>query len=132
MKKILIIHLSQGNESENVRFLDNDIEVLRIGCNGDTDKAQELIAEYDGQVDAIGLEGMPALLELGSARREHVDGRTLAESAKTTPVVDGRGIRAGLLNRPHELVPQRHGLFLGQVPGKVQIGATDTAGRHLY
>ncbi len=96
MKKILIIHLSQENGTEIVRFLDKDIEVLRIGCSGDTAKARELIGEYDGLVDAIGLEGMPGLLELGSARREHEDGRTLPDSAKITPVVDGRGIRAGL------------------------------------
>ncbi len=96
MKKILIIHLNQENATETVRFLHHDLEVLHLGCAGEPEKARELIREYDGQVDAIGLEGMPALLELGPARREHEDGRTLPAAAGTTPVVDGRGIRAGL------------------------------------
>ena len=96
MKKIMIIHLGQGNGTEIVRFLNHELEVLRLGCGGDTPKARELIIENDGLVDAIGLEGMPALLELGAVQREHDDGRTLPASAQTTPVVDGRGIRAGL------------------------------------
>ena len=96
MKKILIINLKEENETEIVRFLNNDIELLRLGGGGDTNKVRGLIKEYDGQVDAIGLEGMPAQLELGSAQRDHEDGRTLAKSTQKTPVVDGRGIRAGL------------------------------------
>ena len=96
MKKILIIHLNQENETETARFLDHDLEILHSGCGGEPDKARELIREYDGQVDAIGLEGLPALLELGPARREHEEGSTLPDVAETTPVVDGRGIRAGL------------------------------------
>jgi hypothetical protein len=68
MKKILIIHLNQENETETARFLDHDLEILHSGCGGEPDKARELIREYDGQVDAIGLEGLPALLELGPAR----------------------------------------------------------------
>jgi predicted amino acid dehydrogenase len=96
MKKILIIHLNQENETETARFLDHDLEILHSGCGGEPDKARELIREYDGQVDAIGLEGLPALLELGPARRKHEEGSTLPDVAETTPVVDGRGIRAGL------------------------------------
>jgi hypothetical protein len=36
---------------------------------GEGENARELITEYDGKVDAIGLEGLPAWLELGSAIR---------------------------------------------------------------
>jgi predicted amino acid dehydrogenase len=96
MKEILIIHLNQENETESARFLHHDLQILHVGCAGDPGKARELIRAYDGQVDAIALEGMPALLELGPAQREHEDGRTLPAAAATTPVVDGRGIRASL------------------------------------
>ncbi len=96
MKKILIIHLNLENTTETVHFFDHELEILRRGCGGDAEKARELIRSFDGEVDAIGLEGMPSLLELGSAQREHETGRTLPDAAAETPVVDGSGIRAGL------------------------------------
>lgn len=135
MKKILIIHLNQENETEIVRFLEHKIEVQRRGCSGDMIKTQELIAEYDGLVDAIGLEGMPALLELGSARREHIDGRTLPDSAKVTPVVDGQGIRAGLERWGVILADRAEpGIFsqkrLLMVPGVNHNGLAQALSRH--
>ena len=96
MKQILIIDLNDKAGSERVAFLGEDIEIVRAGCNGDVEVAQKLIRDYDGQVSAIGLEGLPAALELGSRRREHVQGRDLIRAAQATPVVDGSGIRAGL------------------------------------
>jgi predicted amino acid dehydrogenase len=96
MKKILVIHLNDENSVETVQFLEQELQIERIGCAGDPEQVQQLIAEYDGTVDAIGLEGMPAKLELGNARTEHRVGMTLADAAETTHVVDGHGIRAGL------------------------------------
>jgi len=135
MKKILIIHLNQEDETEIVRFLEQDIEVQRRGCGGDTSKAQELVAEYDGHVDAIGLEGMPVLLELGSAQREHKDGRSIPEKAKVTPVVDGRGIRAGLERWGVILADRAEpGIFsqkrLLMVPGVNHNGLAQALSRH--
>jgi predicted amino acid dehydrogenase len=98
MKKILVIHLNQDNNTEVINFLGQEIHVSRKGCGGDAAKAAALIAEYDGQVDAIGLDGLPSKLELGPFSRPHEIGQTLAGTAvaQTTPVVDGSGIRAGL------------------------------------
>ncbi len=96
MKTILVIHLNDNQTSETVRFLDQELQIERIGCGGDPNRAQTIIADYDGRVDAIGLEGLPARLELGSAEIEHTVGVQLPTAAKTTHVVDGRGIRAGL------------------------------------
>jgi predicted amino acid dehydrogenase len=96
MKTILSIHLGEGDEVAQVTFLDQELEIHRIGCQGDTDRVRSLIAEYDGRVDAISLEGMPAQLQLGPANRQHEIGSTLAEAARTTPVVDGGVVRSGL------------------------------------
>ncbi len=96
MKRILVIHLDEANRDESVTFLGQPVNILRRGCGGDPERAAQLIAEYDGNVDAIGLEGMPAELQLGSAHRSHEAGARLAGTAKTTPTVDGAGIRAGL------------------------------------
>lgn len=97
MKQILILHLNEGDESSVVAFLGQSIEIRRIGCGGDVERARSLIVEWDGRVDAIGLEGMPAQLQLGSARLPHDLGASLPQAAKTTPVVDGAGIRDGLM-----------------------------------
>ncbi len=96
MKHILVIHLNQGDETSQVSFLGETIEIRRIGCGGDPDCVRMLIREADGQMDAIGLEGMPARLHLGCATREHPIGVTLAQAAAITPVVDGAGVRPGL------------------------------------
>jgi len=96
MKQIGVIHLNSESSSEIVTFLGEDIEIVRLGCAGDTAVARRLISEYDGRAAAIGLEGLPARLDLGTEHRMHVEGATLPGVAHKTPVVDGRGIRAGL------------------------------------
>src|SRR5690606_35701655 len=77
-------------------LLNQSVEILRRGCRGDPAQARSLIVEYDGRVDAIGLEGLPVELQLGHASRPHEIGCTLPASAHKTPVVDGSGVRAGL------------------------------------
>ncbi|MCS6844164.1 MAG: serine carboxypeptidase [Caldilineales bacterium] len=96
MKEVVVIHLNSGEETEVVRFLGQDVRIRRIGCGGDAERARSVVARYDGQVDAIGLEGYPAELELGGVRVPHEVGSTLPAAAARTPVVDGGGIRPGL------------------------------------
>lgn len=96
MKKVLVIHINEKKHRETVSFLGQEIEIRRIGCNGEVESCRELIARYDGKVDAIALEGLPAWLELGHEKRPHLIGATLPGAAKRTPVVDGKEIRAGL------------------------------------
>jgi hypothetical protein len=96
MKEIVVIHLDDGEETSVVTFLGQEVQIHRIGCHGDAERARAVIAQYDGTVDAIGLEGYPAELELGAERVAHEVGATLATAARHTPVVDGGGIRPGL------------------------------------
>ena len=58
--------------------------------------ARQWIADHDGKVDAIGLEGLPAQIRLGASQRAHESGRLLAAIPQSTPVVDGSGVRSGL------------------------------------
>lgn len=96
MKKVLIIHLGEGDHVSSVTFLGQDVELRRVGCGGDAGRVRDLITEHDGAVDAIGLEYMPASLHLGDTRLPHTVGATLSGGARTTPVVDGSGVRAEL------------------------------------
>ena len=134
MKRVLIIHLNQENNTEVVNFLGQDIQIMRKGCGGDAEIARALIAEHDGQVDAIGLDGLPAKLELGPFSQPHEIGQTLTAVAQTTPVVDGGGIRAGLerwgvilADRAQPgIFAQKHILML---PGLNHPGLTQALGR---
>nr|HMT20971.1 serine carboxypeptidase [Promineifilum sp.] len=96
MKRILVIHAGEGGDITSHTFMGHSLSVQRVGCGGDPERARALIAEYDGRADAIALEGLPATLELGAARRPHELGATLAPVARQAIVVDGSGIRAGL------------------------------------
>lgn len=96
MKQILVITLGDEERTMEASFLGHTVEMIRAGCGGDADRAHALIGEFDGKVAAIGLEGLPTQLRLGSLRRSHTAGSTLPAAARHTPVVDGSGIRGGL------------------------------------
>jgi predicted amino acid dehydrogenase len=135
MKQILIIHLNDDSNSETVTFLGQEIEILRIGCGGDSGFARQLISDYDGRVEAIGLEGLPAALDLGTQRRAHVEGQTLANVAQVTSLVDGSGIRAGLERWGIILADRAEpGIFSEKrvlmAPGLNHRGLAQALGRH--
>ena len=96
MKKVLVVHIDSGDSETTAQCLGQSIEIIRRGCDGDPDRARSIIGAFDGKVDAIGLQGMPSVLQLGPAQTEHEVGVTLPRAAMCTPVVDGGGIRAGL------------------------------------
>ncbi|MCB8941486.1 MAG: serine carboxypeptidase [Ardenticatenaceae bacterium] len=96
MKKIVVLHLNCPESTETVTFMGQPLQIHHVGCENDLENAQKLIAQFDGQVEAIALHGMPTQLELGPARRAHEQGASLTAVAQQTPVVDGRIIRAGL------------------------------------
>ena len=98
MKKILVIDNGSEEVLTTVAFRGQQVQIQRLGCGGDAECARRLIADHDGQVDAIGLEGLPIHLQLGQAQQQHTIGATLAAAAQRTPVVDGAGVR-GMLER---------------------------------
>lgn len=96
MKQVLVIHLNDYDVESTVEFLGQSITLIQRGCAGEYARAEALIREYDGKVDAIAVDGLSIWLQLGSTRRQHDVGAQLAATATQTPVVDGCGIRAGL------------------------------------
>ena len=67
--------------------------------DGDVTRAKELIAGLSGQVDAIGLGGIDLYLIAGKRRYAIRQARALADAARTTPVVDGSGLKNTLERR---------------------------------
>ncbi len=95
MKKIVSISLgsSKRDHSVRIKLLGQELEVSRIGADGDFDKAASLLSEFDGKVDAIGLGGIDIYLFSNTKRYEVVDGAKLRDVVKSTPVVDGSGLK---------------------------------------
>lgn len=96
MRQVLILHIGQGDETATVTLRGQPLQVRRVGCGGNFERARAQIWSHDGTVAAIGLEGMPAELHLGEARQPHRVGAALRAVAHQTPVVDGSGVRAML------------------------------------
>ncbi|TAH48638.1 MAG: serine carboxypeptidase [Chloroflexota bacterium] len=135
MKHILVIDLERGETTHNVSFADQDIEIKRIGSDGDVECARQLIAQYDGAVDVIALEGMSAQLKLGSTTHPFEPGAQLRAAAKQTPVVDGAGVRDGLERWAVMLANRAQpGIFAEKfvlmVPGVNHSGLADELAKH--
>jgi predicted amino acid dehydrogenase len=134
MKKILMIHAGSEEELATVLFCGQQVQIQRLGCGGDAERARRLITDHDGQVDAIGLEGMPIHLLLGPAHQQHVIGSTLTIAPRQTPVVDGAGVRS-MLERWGVTLTERAqpGIFsqkrILMVPGLNHDGLAQSLGR---
>jgi hypothetical protein len=98
MYKVVSVSLGSSSRDKTTRteLLGESFELSRIGTDGDMARAQQLIAEFDGQVDAIGLGGIDLFLSAGDRRYTIRDARRLANAAKETPVVDGSELKLTL------------------------------------
>lgn len=96
MKKVLILHLGDGEEILRLPFQGNEVEIHLIGCHGNSEQVKHYICANDGKVDAIGLDGYPSNLFLGGHSIAHTTGQNFPFFAQKTPVVDGSGIRSGM------------------------------------
>ena len=97
MKELRVVSVSLGSSSRDhvarARLLNRDFVLERRGVDGDLKKARDLIASLDGEVAAIGLGGIDLHLRAGGRKYLIRDAAKLAAAAKTTPVVDGGGLK---------------------------------------
>ncbi|HTJ24577.1 MAG TPA: quinate 5-dehydrogenase [Candidatus Limnocylindria bacterium] len=95
MKKVVSVSLGSSSRDHRaeVELLGEKFDVRRVGVDGKLDKALAMIAQLDGTVDAIGLGGIDVYLYAGKDRYAFRDGLRLLQAAKTTPVVDGSGLK---------------------------------------
>ena len=85
-------------------LLGEKFEISRIGTDGDFRKAQELLKEIDGKVDAIGLGGIDIYLYSKNNKYPLKFGKKLEEVVKITPVVDGSGLKNSLERKVIEIL----------------------------
>lgn len=112
MKRVFGVSLGSSSRDHvaEVEMLGELVELQRRGMDGDIDRAEALIREIDGSVDAIGLGGIDVYLYARGERYTIRDGLRLMEAAQSTPAVDGSGIKDTLEREAvHHLV--REGLL---------------------
>lgn len=101
MKKIVSVSLgsSKRDHEASTEFLGEKFSVSRRGTDGDFRKAQKILRELDGNVDAIGLGGTDVYLYSRTKKYVLKYGMKLKETVKKTEVVDGSGLKNSLERR---------------------------------
>jgi hypothetical protein len=129
VKRVVSISLgsSRGDKAVKATLLGEEFEISRIGTNGDMGRFAELVRQYDGKVDAIGLGGIDLYLVAGNRRYVIRDAAKLAANAKTTPVVDGSGIKNTLERETVEWL-QREGIVDFATKNVLVVSAVDRFG----
>lgn len=98
MLRVVSVSLGSSSRDKTSRatFLGEEVELSRKGTDGNFQEAMKLIAELDGQVDAIGLGGIDLWLCARKRKWMIRDAKRLADQAKVTPVADGSGLKLTL------------------------------------
>jgi len=106
MKHAVSISLgsSRRNKKVTIRFKDDEVLVERIGMDGDVDRAKKLYQELDGKVDALGVGGVDLYLRLDKREYPLRAALKLVEGVRSTPLVDGRGLKHTLERRVFSLI----------------------------
>jgi hypothetical protein len=95
MKRVVSVSLGSSSRDHRARvtLMGQAFDISRVGTDGKLDAAIAMVRELDGKVDAIGLGGIDVYLYAGRHRYALRDGLRLLEAAKTTPIVDGSGLK---------------------------------------
>jgi hypothetical protein len=95
MKRVVSVSLGSSSRDHRARveLLGETFDLERLGTDGSIERATEKLRELDGAVDAIGLGGIDVYLYAGTKRFALRDGLRLLDAVKTTPVVDGSGLK---------------------------------------
>jgi hypothetical protein len=95
VKRVVSVSLGSSGRDHRaqVTLMDEAFDISRVGTDGKLDAAIGKVTDLDGKVDAIGLGGIDVYLYAGRHRYALRDGLRLLEAAKTTPVVDGSGLK---------------------------------------
>ncbi|MCS7209439.1 MAG: hypothetical protein NZ874_07695 [Fimbriimonadales bacterium] len=95
MKHIVSVSLgsSKRDKRSEVVIAGEPFLIERIGTDGDLRRFQQLFAELDGKVDALGIGGADLHIWVGTRRYTFRSIQKLVAVAQQTPVVDGSGLK---------------------------------------
>ena len=105
MKRAVGISLGSSKRDKKVTVDLNgvEIQVERIGTDGDVEKARQLYLDLDGKVDAFGVGGVDLYLRLDQREYPLHAALKLVSGVTQTPLCDGRGLKHTLERRVFEL-----------------------------
>jgi len=105
MKRAVSISLGSHTRDKKLMVTLNgeQIQVERIGTDGDVRKARQLYAELDGKVDAFGVGGIDLYLRLDDREYPLNAALRMVRHVRHTPLVDGRGLKHTLERRVFDL-----------------------------
>lgn len=105
MKRAVGISLGSSKRDKKVIVNLNgvDIQVERIGTDGDVAKARQMYLDLDGKVDAFGVGGVDLYLRLDQKEYPLHAALKLVNGIRQTPLCDGRGLKHTLERRVFEL-----------------------------
>lgn len=114
MKRVVSVSLGSSSRDHRaqVTLMGEQFDISRAGTDGKLDAAIAMVRELDGNVDAIGLGGIDVYLYAGRHRYALRDGLRLLEAAKSTPVVDGSGLKNTLERKAVRFMQDELGIDL--------------------
>ena len=111
MKRAVSISLGSSKRDKKVvvNFKGEEIQVERVGMDGDIAKARQMYLDLDGKVDAFGVGGVDLYLRLDQREYPLHAALKLVSGVTKTPLCDGRGLKHTLERRVFELVKSQNG-----------------------
>jgi hypothetical protein len=95
MKRAISISLGSSKRDKKVivNFNGEEIQVERVGTDGDIAKARQMYLDLDGKVDAFGVGGVDLYLRLDQREYPLYAALKLVAGVTQTPLCDGRGLK---------------------------------------
>lgn len=108
MKRAVSISIGSSSRDKKIEInlLDESILLERIGTDGDMEKAANLYGELDGKVDAFGVGGALLGFMIEDKWSSLHSVQSLIKYVKTTPVVDGTGLKMTLENQVARVIEE--------------------------
>jgi hypothetical protein len=111
VKRVVSVSLgsSKRDKRSEVVIAGETFLIERIGTDGDLGRFQQMFAELDGKVDALGIGGADLYIWVGNRRYTFRSIQRLVSVATKTPVVDGSGLKNTLEREALRWI-QEHGV----------------------
>lgn len=87
---------SKRDHTVEVELFGEPFRISRVGTDGDMDRAEALLREKDGTVDAFGLGGIDLYLTAVGRDYHFRDGRRFGRAVRETPLLDGSGLKGAV------------------------------------